>query len=253
MAWVFTLRIQSISDKLAKKPAKLVRCIINSILANTDNKIETFCQTTFCYWRLYMKLLSRFQLAILTAALAAGFAGSVSSGGFERGAFNGGHGFGYSTNGTRLSANLSPATGSGINGRGAITYRNNNAKGNINIGVTLSVDGKTLIDPNAASTGSLSVSLSKSGTQYASCSLAITNIYWNYVNGTTSTAANYQAIINSGTSLSASANVIATVGNCVNINSANTIDLPQISAGDTANVILNSGANAQTVLSGLFM
>lgn len=208
-----------------------------------------------------MKPLCKLHLSILASIMAACFTTSAFAhgghhggghNGGHAGGFSGGHGFGHATNGTRLSANLTVPAASTFQAQGEATYKNSTYKGDIQFGVTLPIDGKTLVDPNAASTAVLTADLiNASSTVYATCTLDVTDIFWKYAQGTKSVSANYQAIVSSNTVNSATP-VIARVGTCVNTGSSNPIDFPQVTSGDTVNVKLDTGSGPVSILTGTF-
>lgn len=153
------------------------------------------------------------------------------------------HGFGHARNTTRLIADLTGASGSG-----EVVYLFNSKAEGLKAGITLPVDGKTLADSNAAASAKLILQFTN-----ASCSLEVTNMYFQYPKnsapGTVNETVDYQVGVRSN-STNAGNTVTAIMGSCQNAGSTNNNDVPTIKSGDTVSVLLNGVSTP--ILTGTF-
>lgn len=168
---------------------------------------------------------AKFSLSILATALTLvtatpAFADDNSDTGEDSG-FLGGKKFGHSSSTTHLSAALT-----GTVGQGKAEYTANSSGGasGFEVGVTIPVDGTTLVDSNAAASAVVAVSITDKAGSY-SCTLPVTNVFWKYTSTASTESANFQATV--GIS-QASKTATAKIGSCT---SGNTVAAPTISTG----------------------
>ena len=151
------------------------------------------------------------------------------------------HGYGHSATSTRLYANPT-----GTAGQGQIQYTTASNGSSIQAGLTLPVNGITLLDSNAAVAANLALQFPNAN---VTCNLFVEDIYLKYPKKPSTATPTESADYELSVSVNSAKTVTANFGSCVTTGTT-TPALPVVVSGDPVNVILNG--NPAPILTATF-